>query len=129
MSRKGKLSRWSWSDELYDVTIVLMRGDGAEAFAWMDRQFGEVTEIAIGQFTGAKTIWIARPKGVALVLWFPSWFDVADGHHLGVLAHESFHAAEFLLRERGLTLTDSSDEAYAYYIAWIFRNVYKRLEE
>lgn len=125
--RRKKIKTFAWSDELYDVTIVLLRGDGKEALAWMDKKFEDVSSRECGEFTGAKTVWIERPKGCALALWFPSWFSLTDPHHLGVLAHECFHAAEFVLRERGMTLTDASDEAYAYYIAWMFRNIYKRL--
>ena len=124
---KQRLRKWRWSDPLYDVTIVLLHGEPESALAWMNKTFGEVTAENVGNFTGAKTMWIERSKGIALVLWFPRWFHTKDGTYLSVLAHESFHAAEFLLRERGLTLTDSSDEAYAYYIAWMFRECYRRL--
>lgn len=118
----------TWSDPLYDVTIVLLRGEGVKAQAWLNKTFGDVTDADVGRWTGAKTLWIERPKGVALALWFPAWFSVKNPEHLSVLAHESFHAAEFVLRERGITLTDSSDEAYAYYIAWMFRECYARLK-
>lgn len=124
---KRRLRTFSWSDALYDVSIVLLYGEWAPALAWMDKTYGNVTEQDVGGGHGAKTMWMRRDKGVALVLWFPRWFSTKDYTHLSVLAHESFHAAEFLLRERGMTLTDSSDEAYAYYIAWMFRECYKRL--
>ncbi len=124
---KRKLRRFSWTDELYDTTIVLMHGEWEPARAWMDKQFGSVSDKEVGHGTGAKTIWIERDKGVALILWFPRWWSRKNGTHLSVLAHECFHAAEFTLRERGMTLTDSSDEAYAYYIAWMFRNCYRRM--
>lgn len=123
-----RIQNWAWSDPLYDVTVVLVRGDSNAAQEWLDKKFGDVNPETVGQWTGAKTLWVERPRGVALVLWFPQWFTVKDGTYLSVLAHESFHAAEFVLRERGLRLTDESDEAYAYYIAWIFRECYKRLK-
>jgi hypothetical protein len=127
VKRAKKLRIHTWPDELYDTTIVLLHGDGKEALAWMDKTFGDVSGRECGEFAGAKTVWIERDKGTALALWFPAWWHVNDGMYLSVLAHECFHAAEFVLRERGMQLTDASDEAYAYYIAWMFRNIYKRL--
>lgn len=124
---KKALKHFTWPDDVYDVSIVLLHGDGKAALAWMDKTFGDVSGRECGEFTGAKTLWIERPKGCALALWFPEWFHVSDAHYLGVLAHECFHAAEFVLGHRGMALTDASDEAYAYYIAWMVRNVYKRL--
>lgn len=125
MSTKTRLKRWAWPDPLYDTSVFLLKGDGADALAWMDKTFGDCANV--GTFTGAKTLWIERDKGCAIVLWFPPWFHTKDATYLSVLAHESFHAAEFVLRERGMTLTDASDEAYAYYIAWMFRECHKRL--
>ena len=127
--KAAKLKTFAWVDEVYDVRIVLLHGDGKAALAWMDKTFGDVSGRECGEFTGAKTVWIERDgKGCALALWFPAWWHVNDALYLSVLAHECFHAAEFVLRERGMTLTDASDEAYAYYIAWMFRECYRRLK-
>lgn len=122
-----KLQTFTWPDELYDTTVVLLRGKGDEAVAYLDKTFGDMRD-ELGTFTGAKTVWIERDKGTAIALWFPSWWHADDAQYLSVLAHECFHAAEFVLRARGMKLTDESDEAYAYYIAWMFRNVYLRLK-
>ena len=45
----------------------------------------------------------------------------------GVLQHEIFHAADQTLRYMGFKLTNDSDEAYAYLIEYITREVYKKL--
>lgn len=115
---------WKWSDPLYDVSVFLLKGKGEDAQRYLKKTFDEDY---VGEWMGAKTLFISKPRGCALVLWFPQWFSTKDGTHLSVLAHEAFHAAEFTLRERGMTLTDASDEAYAYYIAWIFRECYRRM--
>jgi hypothetical protein len=39
------------------------------------------------------------------------------------LAHEVFHAVHFFLQNRGLSLTDASEEAYAYLIQWMFEKI------
>lgn len=45
----------------------------------------------------------------------------------GNLAHEVFHAAEFLLRRINMPLTYESDEAYAYLIGYITEEIYKKI--
>jgi hypothetical protein len=45
----------------------------------------------------------------------------------GFLAHEIFHAVTFLLERIGMTLTAASDEAYAYLIGYVTKEIYKRL--
>lgn len=45
----------------------------------------------------------------------------------GTLAHEIFHAVEFIAEKIGLKLTDDSDEAYAYLIGYITTEIYKHL--
>ena len=45
----------------------------------------------------------------------------------GILQHEIFHATDQILRYIGINLTDDSDEAYAYLIEYITREVYKKL--
>lgn len=121
-----RLRVWKWPDNVYDVTVFLLKGSGDDAKRWLKKTFDEEHP---GEWMGAKTLLISHERGCALVLWFPAWWSATDAMHLSVLAHESFHAAEFTLRERGMTLTDSSDEAYAYYIAWMFRECYRRLEK
>lgn len=120
------MKRWRWTDHLYDVSVFLLKGTGTDAQRWLKKTFNEDY---VGEWMGAKTCFVSHKRGCALVLWFPVWFSVKNTTHLSVLAHESFHAAEFTLRERGMTLTDASDEAYAYYIAWMFRECHKRLSK
>lgn len=121
------MKAWKWSDETYDTSVVLLRGDWDTSRAWMDKTFGDVTEAEVGEGKGAKTLWIERPRGTALVLWFPQWFKGATAYELGILAHECFHAAFFVLQRRGVVWSNESDEAFAYYIAWMFRSVLGRL--
>lgn len=47
-----------------------------------------------------------------------------SGYWHGVLAHEIFHAAEFIFYRIGSKLTHSNDETWAYLIGCITRNIY-----
>lgn len=46
--------------------------------------------------------------------WIMCWIDEGSPS-VGVLAHEALHMAWFTLGDRGLELTDSSQEAFTYY--------------
>lgn len=51
----------------------------------------------------------------------PVWF--------GNLAHEIFHAVEFILERAGMKLTLDSDEAYAYLIGYLTRKIHEQLSK
>lgn len=44
-----------------------------------------------------------------------------------ILAHELFHATDMILDRKGMRLTDSSDEAYAYLMEYLTFHSYSRL--
>lgn len=46
-----------------------------------------------------------------------------------VLVHEVFHAASFLLKSKGIELDESSEEAYAYLIEFIYYKIMEQLDE
>lgn len=46
----------------------------------------------------------------------------------GTLAHEIFHAVVFILDRVGIELCRQSDEAYAYLIGYITKEIYKRIK-
>jgi hypothetical protein len=45
----------------------------------------------------------------------------------GIIAHEIFHAVDFLLERIGIKLSGDSGEAYAYLIGYVTQEVYKLL--
>lgn len=46
---------------------------------------------------------------------------------LGVLVHELFHAAYFIMRKAGIDCNDSTDEAYAYLIEFLVEKAFSSL--
>lgn len=48
-------------------------------------------------------------------------FDVSRG----VIAHEIFHLAKLVMDKRGVTFSNSSEEAYAHLIDWLTDEIYK----
>lgn len=45
----------------------------------------------------------------------------------GTLAHEIFHAVDFIFRRIGMTLSEDSDESYAYMIGYLTEEIYKKI--
>jgi len=56
-------------------------------------------------------------------VWFPDHPDVSLPALFATLVHESFHVSTQILRDRGLSLTRESEEAFAYHMTDVFRNV------
>ena len=52
-----------------------------------------------------------------IVVYMPK--EPKDAKDMGVLAHELFHAAYFVLQKAGIECTDSADEAYAYLLQFL----------
>ena len=122
-----KLRRWSWHDPVYDVRVFLLRGPGALALKWINRTFHEGEDYQ-GEFHGAKTIFVTGPRGTAVTIWVPWWWSVTNSRHLAVLAHETTHAAIYVLGERGVVLSKDSEEAFTYWQAWMFEQCHLRLK-
>ncbi len=49
----------------------------------------------------------------------PNWYSV--------LTHEAFHSVVFVLQRAGFKLDESSDEAYAYLLGWLIREILVRV--
>lgn len=45
--------------------------------------------------------------------------EPSDAKDVGVLVHELFHAAYFILQKAGIDCNDSADEAYAYLLEFL----------
>lgn len=75
-----------------------------------------------GHVVGRATL-LSCNRSVIRLVRFPS---TPNDH--GILAHEIFHIVDFLLGRIGLTLTDSSGEAYAYLLGYITEQIYRHLK-
>lgn len=46
----------------------------------------------------------------------------------GYLAHEIFHAVEFVMERIGMKLSNKSNEAYTYLVQYLTKEIYKKLQ-
>lgn len=59
-----------------------------------------------------------RDPGIAVIVFY-RWNN--DAYDYGTLSHELFHAVDMNLRSKGITLSDDSDETYAYHMGYFTR--------
>ena len=64
--------------------------------------------------------------GGQTIIRIPTQIKTAEQH--GTLAHEIFHAVEFLFRRLNTNLTLDSDEPYAYLIGYLTEQIYSRFK-
>lgn len=62
-------------------------------------------------------------NGGQTVIRIPHKIETFEQH--GTLAHEIFHAVEFILRRINIKLSKNSDECFAYLIGYVTSQVYK----
>ena len=110
---------WKWQDELYGATFHLVEGTPADFGRYMKTAFAR--DVA----TDGAAHTLLMPVDFTIVIWLQAM--PASALHLSVVAHEAFHATTFVMEHVGITLRDESDEAFAYYLGWLVRNLVMRL--
>jgi hypothetical protein len=83
---------------------------------WTAKEFKDYFDLEVGD-SNAKCY--DTENGV--VIWLRQ-FDIKS---LGILCHESIHAANFVLSYRGIKINQDDDEALAYLAQWIFQECMK----
>ena len=77
----------------------------------------------------------ASDRGNGLTIWLPEkgqtvvrlYGPLHSPFALGTLAHELLHVVCYILHHRGLTLTESSEEAYTYLHGFLTNKVFEGL--
>ena len=120
-ARKKKARCWTFHDNLYGAAYVLHRGGTwQEAECNFYHKIGEKWEEDqdYGATAYAMTFFHVKTKSVGL--WFASWEDHIDNY--ASLTHEAIHATNRVLGQSGVPSGGAgTDEAHAYYAAWIVR--------
>ncbi len=92
---------------------------------WYNPKALEQTMLQMKKSDGkhATTIMLQDP-GIAVIVFYRWNNDASD---YGVLSHEIFHVIDMNLRSKGITLSDDSDEVYAYHMGYFTREIYHLL--
>lgn len=113
--RKQRSRRFVITDDLYGCHIFVSAGEPHErALVWfrskLNAKFEEPMKKAVARsFVGGD-----KDAGI----WFS---DPRPGG--GVTVHECFHVSQHILGTSGVRLSSESEEAYAYHIDWLIRQV------
>lgn len=106
----------SFITEIYNVRLFYLISDWKTCIKIVKDEFNyELKDEEEGE---GYTIPLEHKNGGAGVF---IWID--KNHRDDVLIHEVFHAAKFILFNRGIGLTDSSEEAYAYFLTYLFNSI------
>lgn len=69
-----------------------------------------------------KTVCMGGKQTIIRLRYYPR-----TPEYKGVLSHEVFHAAHFIMENLEMPLCNKNDEAYAYLIDYITKEIYKKI--
>ena len=102
---------------VYGVNIYWVVCDRANYEKLAKSEFGESPpKLKDGRFE----VYVKAKEEICVI-----WLKKGKANH-PELCHEAFHAAHWILQRAGCWLTDSSEEAYAYLIQYIFKEIAKK---
>ena len=99
--------------ELYGINIYYIRCNRTNYSKRVRYEFDEAAPAKPSSTKGTFEVYV-RDDLLIGVIWLS---DKAD---IGHLVHECFHCTHFFLDDKGLFLSDNSEEAYAYLVQHIF---------
>lgn len=125
--KKKKINYFIVEVDLYKVDVLVVVGDIGGAIEWLSNK--NVTDSDIESIKSN-----SNDQGNVLLLSNNAiYLHVRDREKTNfwtsVLVHEVFHAASFLLKSKGIELDESSEEAYAYLIEFIYYKIMEQLDE
>ena len=130
MSKKNKAGFLLIKGETYPYDVLVSIGTTKEQILeYSKRKFIDCfTDEEITALTDlpSKKGYTLMLHNRALFLWLKHFPEKPE--HYGFLAHEIFHAADLMLRRAGMSLSDDSDEAWAYQIDWLTKKIYQEFK-
>lgn len=110
------------TDPVYNAEARVLVGSAAATQAWLTKHCADhealdpdVLASTVEYTTDQGTEWfVCLPPAPARTLTIPQ---------VGTVVHESFHLCVRILRNRGVVLTEDSEEAYAYYLGALFQQL------
>lgn len=131
MKKKAKTTIFTMTERIYHPQVVVSFGSTFEEFiayikkgwAILDTAEGEIREGWSGHQGFVCEI---KTRGGGKL--FTIWFDAKD-FGTGLLAHEVFHLVCAILRDRGVSLDNSSEEAFAHYLGFWSREIWSEFQK
>ncbi len=108
----------------FDIMISISESDEV-LFAKLKKHGVDISDTNLHVYSDTQRGRCIMFKGNQTLIRMYELRDTPDWY--GHLSHEIFHAVEFLMERIGMKLTSDSDEAYAYCIDYLTKEIYKRL--
>ncbi len=110
--------------QVYPFDILVWFGSTDSMGKWLKKYLAkeDVEALLSHEFRKGKCAML--PTGQT-VLWLPR--VPQDAGDMATLSHEIFHAVCFILDKIGMRLDDSSEEAYAYLIQYVSKQIYQKI--
>lgn len=106
--------------QYFKIDLVIFPFELHVFFGERDELFHEVVDMDLSYGSEVGRTIMTESNGV--VLWMPK--TPCSPEDFAVLQHEIFHAVDMLYRRIGIKLSRHSDEAYAYMIGYITKEIY-----
>lgn len=107
-------------EEVYGVNIYVINGVSPERLTeFVQREFKDPNYSDLTEFTGRCVRHPDKGTVVAMRRKFSGHCD-----EVGLLAHECFHAVEYILSPRGFTHGEATSEAFAYLLGSLTRRCF-----
>lgn len=109
---------YTFYDELYAVTYHLFVNKSQNYINnFVKKEYKVDFALDISSIDGC-CCEVSSSKGYAILIILNLKFDNSP-HALATLTHETYHAVEFVLRDRGVASNKSTSEAWAYYLSYL----------
>ncbi len=106
-------------DEVYRVNMYIFDNHTPEEVnRYLKKRFN-LDSISFDNVQG-KT-WIFESNSKPSIELFAMW--ALDGNDRSTIVHECFHMVHNILDSRGFKLCDDNEEAYAYYLEYLYRKI------
>lgn len=118
--KKRRPQGWTFYNSVYPCRIhIRLDTDPKVAVRWVNQKLGSGFESGADLGTAARTFHEDDCADAAIV-----FYGLPDD---GTMAHEAFHVVRHIMATIGMPLSDESDEAYAYLLGWLVREISRRL--
>lgn len=118
--KKKQLIRFVLDCDLYGAHIYVSAGGSAkEAVRWWHKKIGFKGELGVTDDHEKRVGTVfSEDANMGCLIWL--WSPMIG---VGTLSHECLHATCHILENTGMRCVKENEEAYAYLLAWITREV------
>ena len=103
------------TDNIFGLNIYWMVGTRGQYRGAVLREFGKINPDKDGSVLASFEVFVREDIQIGVI-----WLSKKSA---SMAAHECLHAVHWILQRKGLWLTDSSEEVYAYYIEYLVTQI------